>query len=950
MAETEASAVLDRPTTDDGVPLADRGDSLEQFEAIFLGREPTHGGCLSIEGGWGMGRTSLLNAACLTAQRAGCVVLRVAGAKQKHSTSFGVLLRIVESIYPLRPANDEITGRIETVLALIERNGERGFGTLGPAFYELLLATRHIGPVLLAIDDANLVDDATMSTLEYLYERVDDQPIWLLTTSPSRRPGVAPLAIDELLVRHNVRHMALTPLERDGIREVLATQLSVEPDDGFVDTVLEATGGRPEFVVQLARALRSEGLGSDTSSLRKFDQLPIPRISHQVLTRVNALSPSVRHVLEACAVWGATDDLASVQHFAAVRADLFERALEHLRHAELLSPGRSLAFVAPVVQWALLQEIAPERRSELHARCAEELERTGARDADVVRHLLATETAWSTDVARKLCVAGRRLFEQGEVELAAKCQWRLLNEGQFGEPAWSLWLDVAKCEAALGLRTSLASFQRALALGANDEDRVLTVALSLMDRLRDWPDVRAVGVATLQSLSRHFGAVDPTSRLQFELGLTLLAGHPAQRNYDVTRIEGIVASSDEESGTGDLARLFLDVLGYEKDPTVTSVDVAERFGAVFVTNGIPIGDFSGKVILMRTCRLLLHADQFAIVDEFLEVTRRRAYSAGDAALEGDALRLTVLSKLWQGSLDEADDAVRRLDAMDNSYSERHVVGSLDLLVAHDRNDEALRRLSMTEPKRIVDPLECAQAHVERGRLFAAVGRADDALGEYRRAKAVTERAGLTNEVLVAWRPGMARTLASLGRWEEAQAMARDHFAAARTFGSRRTLGTARRAMADVTRDSYERFTWLTEALTFLEESQSQLEAAGVMIDLGALLLERRNGEDARPLLEQGLALASACKSELLVKAATSHLSPSAARARPAQVTGVASLTPAELRAVTLASANATNRDIADQLYVNLKTIEGHLSRAYRKLGITSRFEIEDAMSGPVDDT
>jgi DNA-binding CsgD family transcriptional regulator len=278
-----------------------------------------------------------------------------------------------------------------------------------------------------------------------------------------------------------------------------------------------------------------------------------------------------------------------------------------------------------------------------------------------------------------------------------------------------------------------------------------------------------------------------------------------------------------------------------------------------------------------------------------------------------------------------------------------VVGSLDLLVAHDRNDEALRRLSMTEPKRIVDPLECAQAHVERGRLFAAVGRADDALGEYRRAKAVTERAGLTNEVLVAWRPGMARTLASLGRWEEAQAMARDHFAAARTFGSRRTLGAARRAMADVTRDSYERFTWLTEALTFLEESQSQLEAAGVMIDLGALLLERRNGEDARPLLEQGLALASACKSELLVKAATSHLSPSAARARPAQVTGVASLTPAELRAVTLASANATNRDIADQLYVNLKTIEGHLSRAYRKLGITSRFEIEDAMSGPVDD-
>jgi DNA-binding CsgD family transcriptional regulator len=941
--------VLDRPTTDDGVPLVGRDDSLQEYEAIFSGLEPSHSGCLSIEGGWGMGRTSLLHAACQTAERAGCVVLRVGGVKQKRSTAFGVLLRIVESVYPLRSANDDIAERIEEVLALIERDGERGFGTLGPAFYGLLVAVRKIGPVLLAMDDADLVDDATTATLEYLYERVDHRQIWLLTTSPPRRPGVGPLAIEELLVRHNVRHMTLTPLEREAVREVLALQLSVEPDDGFVDAVLEVTSGRPEFVVQFARAVRSEGLGSNDSLFKEFDQLPIPRISHQVLTRLNGLSPDVREVLEACAVWGDTDDLASVQHFAAVCVDAFDRALEHLRHAELLQPGRSLAFVAPVVQWALLQEMPPSRRSELHARCAHELALTGARDVEVVRHLLATETASSTDVARKLFVAGQRLFGQGEVELAAKCQWRLLNEGQFGESASSLWLDVAKCEVALGLRTSLASFQRALALGADDEERVLMVALSLMDRLRDWPDVRAGGVATLQSLSRHFGAVDPTSRLRFELGLTLLSGHPAQRSYDVSRIEGFVDSSDEESGAGRLARLFLDVLRSEKDVTMTAADVAQRFGSVFVTNGIPIGDFSGKVILMRACRLLLHSDQFAIVDEFLEVTRRRAYSVGDEALEDEALRLTVLSKLWQGSLDEADEAVRRLDALGNSYAERHVVGSLDLLLAHDRSDEALRRLSSTEPKRIVDPLECALAHVERGRLFAAVGRPEEALREYRRAKAVMERAGLTSEVLVAWRPAMARALSSLGSWDEAQAMARDHVAAARAFGARRTLGTALRAMADVTRDSYERFTWLSESLTFLDESPSKLEAAGVMIDLGALLVERRNLDDARPLLERGLALATACKSERLVRAATSHEAPRGARPRPAGATGVASLTPAELRAVNLASANATNRDIADQLYVNVKTIEGHLSRAYRKLGITSRFEIQDAMSGPVDD-
>ena len=950
MLETEAPELLDRPTTSERSPLVDRDELLREFESIFTGLEPSHGGCLSIEGGWGMGRTSLLEAACLTAERSGCVVLRAAGAKRQRSAAFSVLLRIIESVRPLRHANDDIEAGIEEVLSLIQRDGERGFGTLGPAFYGLLLAARKIGPVLLAVDDADLVDDASMMTLEYLYHRVDDQQIWLLTTSPARHPGVGPLAIEELLVGHNVRHFALTSLSREGVREVLTTQLSVEPGHQFVDAVLDATSGRPELAVDFAKACRSEGLEPNDSSVKDLDQLAIPRMSHKVMVRLDELSPSAREVLEACAVWGASDDVASLRHFAGVRADVFDRALEHLRHAELLQPGRSLAFVAPVVQWAILQEMPPVRRSQLHARCADQLALTGASDAEVVRHLLATEPAWSNEVARKLCVAGRRLFEQGEVELAAQCQWRLLKEGPFGEPASSLWLDVAKCEVALGFRTSLTSFQRALALGADDGEQILKVALALMDRLRDWPDVNAEGVATLQSLSRRFGAVDPTSRLQFELGLTLLSGHPAQRSYDVARIKGFVDSSDDQSSTGHLARLFLDVLHCEKDSTVTAGDVVDRFGSVFVTNGIPIGDATGKVILTRACRLLLHADQFAVVEEFAEVTRRRAYSAGDAALEDEALRLTVLSKLWRGSLDEADEALRRHDVLGNSSSARHVVGSLDLLIAHDRTEEAFRRLSSTELERIVDPLECALARVERGRLLAAVARADEALVEYRQAKAIAERAGLDNEVLVAWRPSMARALASLGSWDEARALASDHFAAARTFGARRAIGTARRAMADVTRDSYERFTWLTESLTFLEDSSSRLETAGVMVDLGALLVERRDVDNARSLLEQGLALASECKAERLVRIAASHLASCGERPRPAGPLGVDSLTPAELRAVNLALSNVTIRSIADEPFVNVKTIEDHLTRAYQKLGITDWSQIEDAMSGTVDDT
>ncbi|MBV8820254.1 MAG: helix-turn-helix transcriptional regulator, partial [Acidobacteriaceae bacterium] len=49
--------------------------------------------------------------------------------------------------------------------------------------------------------------------------------------------------------------------------------------------------------------------------------------------------------------------------------------------------------------------------------------------------------------------------------------------------------------------------------------------------------------------------------------------------------------------------------------------------------------------------------------------------------------------------------------------------------------------------------------------------------------------------------------------------------------------------------------------------------------------------------------------------------------------------PGELRVVQLAAEGHSNRDIAQQLYVTLKTIEGHLSRAYGKLGICSRSQL-----------
>jgi DNA-binding CsgD family transcriptional regulator len=58
---------------------------------------------------------------------------------------------------------------------------------------------------------------------------------------------------------------------------------------------------------------------------------------------------------------------------------------------------------------------------------------------------------------------------------------------------------------------------------------------------------------------------------------------------------------------------------------------------------------------------------------------------------------------------------------------------------------------------------------------------------------------------------------------------------------------------------------------------------------------------------------------------------------------VEALTPQELRVARLAAAGRTNREIAVELYVTLKTVEGHLARAYAKLGIDGRRDLVRAL-------
>jgi hypothetical protein len=420
MAETEELTLSPRPTTNT-LPLVDRNQLLHELETIFSGTTPSLGAWLSIEGGWGMGRSALLDEACRTAQGAGCVVLRARGDDTVPLVAYQVLRHLIDDVASLRDTNDEIVDEIRNVLVGLDREGERNVDVLGAAFHQLLSSVRKLGNVVLAVDDADSVDDATMRCLENLFHRLDDQRILLVTTSRPHTPGTTPLVIDELLVNRNVRHFELNALSREGVRRVLSTQLNTEPAHAFVDAVLEATSGRPGFVVALTRSCLDENLSPDEAAAAQLDRLFIPRIAEGVLSRLHQLNPAARELLEACCVFGELRDVGRLLRLADIDPDASQRAFDALKHAEFLRPSPNLEFVAPVVQWAVLRVIPSSRRSRLHARSADLLELAGADERAVVSHLLATVPSWSDEVTAKLRDAGHRFLAQGEVRVAAQC-------------------------------------------------------------------------------------------------------------------------------------------------------------------------------------------------------------------------------------------------------------------------------------------------------------------------------------------------------------------------------------------------------------------------------------------------------------------------------------------------------------------------------------------------
>ena len=223
----------------------------------------------------------------------------------------------------------------------------------------------------------------------------------------------------------------------------------------------------------------------------------------------------------------------------------------------------------------------------------------------------------------------------------------------------------------------------------------------------------------------------------------------------------------------------------------------------------------------------------------------------------------------------------------------------------------------------------------------------DALADFLQAGSSAESVEIHNPAFVPWRSQAALALHQLGRTEEARALAREELALSRSWGAPRTVGISLRALGLV-EGGQAGEQLLREAVEVLASRRpgSSMHALSSIWARCSAASNRRS--EARKLLRQGVELAHQCGATALVTRANEELAATGAHPRTVLLSGLDELTASERRVAQMAAEELSNKEIAQALFVTVKTVEQHLGRVYRKLDISSRRQLGAALGASAE--
>ena len=707
------------------------------------------------------------------------------------------------------------------------------------------------------------------------------------------------------------------------------------------------TGGVPFLVHELVRAIAEAGIEPTAATASRVAALAPHAVSHSVVHRLSRLSAAARELAPAAAVLGEAD-LRLAADLAGLDPGPAATAADELAAAGILEEGRPLQFVHPIVRAAVEADLPPGGRAGLHAAAARRLADEGASAHRVAAHLLAADPAGDDWVADSLVSAARAAIASGAPGSTVAYLRRALAEPPSERLRPGILLQLGFAESYAGDPQAAGHLEQALDTAAETAAQI-AIALALGRMLQ----IAGRNREALQVFDRtraRLASSDRRAALTLEgaaLGAAQLdaetADDAAQR---ITRLRRL---AEEEPGIPpSVFGMLATAATMANEPAETAARLALR-----ALDGAP------KLLPEAVNRppFFYHACiALTLAERYGEALARFDDALADARRLGSLPHVLGLScyrafaHLRIGNLADAEADARVALETGPRLPGFHAAVALAVLL------ETLAERGQFEAAEAADAryrlAEQYPTMVQGGWLLAARGRLR--LAELRPTAALEDllavgklftRLRSLNSTTTPWRSDAALAHLALGARAEARALAAEEVALAQAYNAPRTLGIALRA-AGLAEGGRRGIELLRQAAGVLEGSGARLEHARAMTDLGAALRRAGQRAESRETLRPALDLAHRCGALALTERARAELVAAGGRPRRLVLSGLDSLTPSERRVAQLAAAGLSNRDIAQNLFITTRTVEGHLTHAYHKLAITSREQLPATLTPP----
>ncbi|KOV86323.1 hypothetical protein ADL03_09245 [Nocardia sp. NRRL S-836] len=916
---------------------------------------------LLFEGATGIGKTTLLDAACSMARDRGFVICRAMASPMEREMPFAVVQQLFEHLRqePTAGWDEEAAPHGHAVIAghlagdlddFEEVHVHRAIRDL----YRITTGLAQHAPLCLVIDDVQWTDVPSLRWLNYLVHRVARLPVTILLGRTSGIRPTDPILLAELeIYSERVRLGVLTARDIAALTEQV---LGREPHEKFTDSLLRATNGCPMVSTQILSLMKEQSVAPDERAATDLITPEPEELGRSVLARLNRQSRELVEVAKAIAVVAPPH----LELLAAVTGMSNGAAADQVRQLEgmgVLAPEGKLTFAHSVIKSGIEEAVAYSDREELHAGAARFLHRTRAASSLIARHVLRTSSRlgpWAVDALR---TTAETLITEGDPRSGAKLLNRALQEEVSAAQRRDLLLRLGFAETYFDPRMAVVHLEEGFG-ELDDPEMTLAVVCRLaqvlyLDGAYDKAD---------EVLSRAMDEIGPKipaaiDMLQLLKRLTVPSRDPAPGHADLTRFDEHEWRRRDARGRR-LAALIAEDAGNRG----ADLRLCREAATAAMQNG-------AAVLLQHPQRLLGVLNAFIRTDELELVMRYCNEVLLEAHREGlslvELLGHTVRSRAHYhcGSFTEAAadarialSAARKAelpaDHFGNVYAVEALMRAQMELGALDDAEEALLLLGRTRTLPRTWP-HTALLHA-RGALRMERGDAEGALADQLDCGEHLVSWGMGSPAVRPWRSYAALARLRLGQRRQALDLALEELTLARKWGTPTVVARALLTVGVVTGGAAAA-PWLTEADSLLRRSPARMLHAKVLLELAVTQWEKGQRDAARRHLAEARMLGEQCgvvvePGERLAglrfdPARGEPVPPPAEPVTPSRSSPSTLLTPHEYRVAGLVLEGGSNDEIAHKLNVTRRTVEFHLTSIYRKLGVRRRTQLSSALGG-----